>query len=31
VTPVVLYPITKCVWLAVDLVFRPPEPDDFTS
>lgn len=30
VLPIVTYPITKLVWLAFDLVFRPPHPGDFT-
>jgi uncharacterized protein (DUF983 family) len=30
VLPIVTYPITKLVWLAFDLVFRPPHAGDFT-
>jgi len=29
VLPIVTYPITKLVWLAFDLVFRPPDEGDF--
>jgi uncharacterized protein (DUF983 family) len=29
VLPIVTYPITKLVWLAFDLVFRPPHEGDF--
>jgi uncharacterized protein (DUF983 family) len=29
VLPIVTYPITKLVWLAFDLVFRPPHAGDF--
>jgi uncharacterized protein (DUF983 family) len=29
VLPIVTYPITKLVWLAFDLVFRPPHGGDF--
>lgn len=31
VTPIVFYPFSKTIWLAIDLVFRPPEPDDFAT
>jgi uncharacterized protein (DUF983 family) len=31
VTPIVLYPASKCLWLAVDLVFRPARPEDFSA
>ncbi len=27
--PIVLYPVTRTVWLAVDLAMRPPVPTDF--
>ena len=29
VTPIVLYPFSRALWLAVDLVFRPAQPEDF--
>jgi uncharacterized protein (DUF983 family) len=29
VTPILLYPWSRTLWLAIDLVFRPVEPDDF--
>ena len=29
VTPIVLYPMSKAMWLAIDLVFRPAQPEDF--
>ena len=29
--PIILYPWSRQVWLALDLVFRPAEPDDFAS
>jgi hypothetical protein len=25
----VLYPFSKLCWLAFDLIFRPPRPEDF--
>jgi len=28
--PIVLYPFSKLCWLAFDLIFRPPRPEDFT-
>lgn len=31
VLPIVTYPITKLVWLAFDLVFRPPHAEDFAA
>jgi uncharacterized protein (DUF983 family) len=31
VAPLILFPFTKLLWLAFDLVFRPPTPKDFTS
>ena len=31
VTPVVFYPMSKCLWLAIDLIFRPPQPEDFAA
>jgi hypothetical protein len=27
--PIVLYPFSKLCWLAFDLIFRPPRPEDF--
>jgi uncharacterized protein (DUF983 family) len=27
-TPIAVYPFAKALWLAVDLVFRPPKPED---
>jgi hypothetical protein len=29
--PLILFPFSKLLWLAFDLVFRPPTPEDFTS
>jgi uncharacterized protein (DUF983 family) len=29
VTPIVFYPYSKALWLAADLIFRPPAPEDF--
>ena len=31
VAPIILLPFSKLLWLAFDLVFRPPTPKDFTS
>jgi uncharacterized protein (DUF983 family) len=31
VTPILFYPCSKALWLAIDLVFRPPQPEDFDS
>lgn len=31
VGPLVTYPYSKSVWLALDLRFRPPEPKDFAN
>jgi uncharacterized protein (DUF983 family) len=31
VTPIVFYPFSKALWLAADLVFRPPTPADFDA
>ena len=28
-TPIAFYPFAKALWLAADLAFRPPRPDDF--
>ena len=28
-TPIAFYPLSKALWLAIDLVFRPAEPEDF--
>ena len=30
-TPILLYPFSKALWLAIDLIFRPPTPADFVS
>jgi uncharacterized protein (DUF983 family) len=27
--PIITYPFSRLVWLAVDLIIRPPEPGDF--
>jgi uncharacterized protein (DUF983 family) len=29
VVPIVRYPFTKTIWLALDLIFRPPKREDF--
>jgi uncharacterized protein (DUF983 family) len=29
VAPIVFYPVSKALWLAIDLVVRPAAPDDF--
>jgi uncharacterized protein (DUF983 family) len=29
IVPIVCYPFTKTVWLALDLIFRPPKREDF--
>jgi uncharacterized protein (DUF983 family) len=29
VAPIVLYPFSRQIWLAIDLTFRPAEPSDF--
>jgi len=31
VTPIVFYPYSKALWLALDLIFRPPAPEDFAA
>ena len=31
VTPIAPYPSAKALWLAVDLVFRPPTAADFAA
>lgn len=31
VTPVLIFPLTKMFYLAVDLSFRPPEPPDLAT
>ena len=31
VTPIVLYPFCKGAFLGIDLIFRPPGPDDFAG
>lgn len=28
-TPIVFYPFAKALWLAIDLIFRPPKREDF--
>ena len=30
-TPVVIFPLTKTVYLAIDLCFRPPAPPDLAT
>jgi hypothetical protein len=27
--PIAFYPFSKALWLAIDLIVRPPQPDDF--
>jgi len=27
--PIAFYPVSKALWLTIDLVVRPPAPDDF--
>lgn len=29
--PLLMYPFSKSLWLAIDLLFRPAEPNDFVS
>lgn len=29
--PIVLYPYSKLCWLAFDLLFRPPRPEDYAA
>ena len=29
--PIAFYPVSKALWLAIDLVFRPAQPEDFAS
>jgi uncharacterized protein (DUF983 family) len=29
--PLLFYPFAKTIWLAIDLSFRPPAPDDFQA
>lgn len=31
VAPILCYPFTKTVWLALDLIFRPPKREDFIT
>ena len=31
VAPIVCYPFTKTIWLALDLIFRPPQREDFIT
>ena len=31
VTPIVFYPFAKALWLAIDLVFRPAQPEAFAT
>jgi uncharacterized protein (DUF983 family) len=28
-TPIAFYPLSKAIWLAIDLVLRPAQPNDF--
>ena len=30
-TPILFYPFSKALWLAIDLVFRPAQPEDFAT
>ena len=30
IAPFLLYPFAKTIFLAFDLIFRPPSPEDFT-
>lgn len=29
ITPLITYPFSKSLWLAIDLIYRPAEPGDF--
>jgi len=29
--PIAFYPLSKALWLGIDLVFRPAQPDDFVA
>ena len=31
IVPIVCYPFTKTIWLALDLIFRPPKREDFIA
>ncbi len=31
VVPILTYPFTKTIWLALDLIFRPPKREDFIA
>jgi len=31
VVPIAFYPLSKTLWLAIDLVFRPAQPEDFAG
>jgi uncharacterized protein (DUF983 family) len=31
IAPIVLYPFSRQLWLATDLILRPPEVDDFAA
>ena len=31
IVPIVCYPFTKTIWLALDLIFRPPKREDFIT
>jgi uncharacterized protein (DUF983 family) len=31
VTPIAFYPVSKALWLAIDLVFRPAQAEDFAG
>jgi hypothetical protein len=28
IAPLATYPFSKSLWLAIDLIYRPPEPQD---
>lgn len=31
IAPILCYPFTKTIWLALDLIFRPPKREDFIT
>jgi uncharacterized protein (DUF983 family) len=31
VAPLITYPFSKSIWLAIDLIYRPATPTDFTN
>lgn len=31
IIPIISYPFTKTIWLALDLIFRPPKREDFIT